>query len=360
MKNTLLNSWYSKVKKLILKNKDGFFLIPILSNSPESTVKSLSKMPFVYHDKQKHVFGSKNPMLNANINYHKIEEGLWFMYAFAQYKENLHYIRELHKDIESEYFLLFIELNKSVAKSKNGLIDGLTYENSSWVLVKPTGNSDHCRFKGNETISLAIYFTKDWLKVNLLQNQSINTNQIESFLKSNSGIIILPEDNEMSINFKLQIEQIFKEKIEKGRIEANEWKFLAMNFIQRFLSRISEENISNNIYEIGHVDRLIILKVEKILIDNLQSKFMGIETLAEKVGASPTKLKSNFKLIHGDTIFQFFRKKQLESAKTLLESQSISVQKLAEIFGYSNSSKFTAAYKMHFGVSPSAHKLKGN
>lgn len=333
-------------------------MLPILSNSPESIVKSLSKMPFVYHDKQKQIFGSKNPMLTATINYHKIEEGLWVMLATAQYKENLHYKREIDKSIESDYFLLFIELNKSVAKSKNALINGLTYENSSWVLVKPTGNSDHCRFKGNETISLALYFSKQWLQSNLIKNPTVETDQIESFLSSNSGIIILPEFNEMSINFKLQFEHIFNEKIEQNRIKVSEWKDLAMNFISRFTTRLSQDNISNSLFEIGHIDRMTILKVEKILIDNLQSKFMGIETLAEKVGTSPTKLKSNFKLIHGDTIFQFFRKKQLDSAKRLLETQSISIQKLAEIFGYASSSKFAAAYKIHFGVPPSAHRNK--
>jgi len=313
-------------------------------------------MPFVFHDKKNQIFGTKNPILNATINYHKLEKGFWLMHSNAQYKENIHYLRELHKEVESDYYLLFIELNKSVASSKNGLIDGLTYENSSWVLLKPQGNSDHCRFKGNETISLALYFTKEWLESNILLNQHIDSNQIEYFLNSTSGLIILPEENKISLKFKNELEFLFNEKIERDNIQNKSWKELSLKFINRFLIKITEENISGKLFEIGHIDRVKILKAEKILLENLQSKFLGIEPLAEMVGLSATKLKANFKLVHGETIFQFFRKYQLESARKIFKDNGLPVKDAATLFGYSNSSKFIAAYKNQFGISPAADK----
>lgn len=355
LSNRILDSWYSSVKKLILKNKDGFFILPILSNSPETTVNSLAKMPFVFHNKNQEVFGSNNPILKAEIKYQEIEKGLWMMYSEANYKENVHYKRDVNKSIGSDYYLLFIELNRSKVTSKNALINGMVYTNSSWVLVKPSGNSDHCRFKENQTISLALYFDKKWLENNIVQGD-LNSPSLQAFLEGKSEVIILPEDEETAENFRQSIEHVFLKKIEEELSIENEWKLLAFKFIGHFISKLNNQNLSGQLLKIRHIDRHALFKTEKYLLDHLNQKFIGIEALASIAGTSPTKLKSSFKQAYGVSIFQFFRNKQLVSAHDLIKQKKLSVKEVAQMFDYQNTSKFIAAYKQQFGVSPGSEQ----
>jgi len=88
-----LDKWFSSVKKLLFKYKDGFYELPLIANSPEAIVKSITKMPFVKHSEATGVFGTNNPFVKAEIKYHKINEELWVMDSIAVYKENILYKR---------------------------------------------------------------------------------------------------------------------------------------------------------------------------------------------------------------------------------------------------------------------------
>ena len=88
-------------------------------------------------------------------------------------------------------------------------------------------------------------------------------------------------------------------------------------------------------------------------MDNLFVTFPGIENMAEQLGISPTKLKSDFKQVYGETLFQYYQQQRMHYAKEVLMSQKIKVQDAAKNLGYETVSKFSAAYKKQFGHSPS-------
>ncbi len=82
-------------------------------------------------------------------------------------------------------------------------------------------------------------------------------------------------------------------------------------------------------------------------------KFPGIETIATEIGMSATKLKANFKQYYGQTMFDYYNTKQLNFAKQLLEQHANSIKEIAHMLGYVNASKFSSAFKKHFGMLPS-------
>ena len=353
----VIDKWYSSAKRILFKYRDGFFELPIMSNSPETVVKSLTKMPFVYHDAEKEIFGSKNPFLNADVFYHKVKEGLWYNYSKAEYKENVNYIRVNNKEIASDYYLLFLEINENKGNSKNALLNGVFYSNSSWVLTKPQVSSTHCRFKGSKTISMALFFNDEWLSKQLYKQDFFSRSLLKKFFNSEAKLAICPEGIEFAEEIEKQFNIIFTKKTTDQKVQQLEWRAFTFKFIQAFVAKYEEGNIADNLLEIAHVDRKKIQKTEKILLDHLQGDFMGIEDLATEVGLSPTKLKNNFRLVFGDSIFQFFRKKQLESAKVLLQQTDQSIKEIAAFYGYKNPSKFTAAYKETFGILPSDERV---
>lgn len=96
----------------------------------------------------------------------------------------------------------------------------------------------------------------------------------------------------------------------------------------------------------------LLLEIRKRLTANLESGCPTIQSLSEDFGISPTKLKTNFKIVFGKPIFQYFQQERMEMAKKLIESSSCSISEAGYKIGYTNLSKFSAAYKKHFGFSP--------
>lgn len=352
-----ISDWYTSVKKMLFRHKDGFFELPIMSNSPETTLKSLAKMPFVKFNAKKHYYGTRNPILNVDGRFKKIEEGFWFMFSEANYKENVHYIRKSVQSIPSDYYSLFIEITRADNSSKHGLLNGMTYSNCSWVLLKmPEGNT-HCRFKGNTTTSMVVYMRKDWIENVLANNVTYKASSIQNYLNSKEDLLTCSE----SITVVEHLEKIAKSKFKdfdmNKEISLEEWKSFGFMFIEAFLKRYKEEKVSENHYQISYNSRLKVSEAEQFLTNNLYGKFVGIEKLCKIIGVSPTKLKADFKLVFGISIFQYFRKKQMELARNLIQKREKSIAEIASILGYSNPSKFAVAYKDEHGVLPSNDKI---
>ena len=80
----------------------------------------------------------------------------------------------------------------------------------------------------------------------------------------------------------------------------------------------------------------------------------SLQHLAEQVGIGDYKLKQDFRLAFGMSVFAYLRSHRLERARQLLASQTMSVSEAALFVGYSSLSKFTAAFKRQFGIVPSA------
>lgn len=355
MISTIIDNWFTTVKKVLFKYKDGFFELPVLQNTPEIIIKSITKMPFVYHKPKLGEFGTDNPFVKAKVRYKKIDEGLWCLFSEAHYKENVSFININDKNISSDYYLLFLEINKNnVGVKKNTILNGVSYSSCSWVMTKPTSTAAQCCFKGNEITSIGIYFTEKWFNDDFLSNDKFSNNVLKEFINSDAKLIIWPEKTELAEKFIHQVEAVCSNSVSQNQTE---WKNLIFNFFELFISRYSTDDVEHKLLDIAHIDRKKIQQAHQLLLDTLQGDFIGIDYIANQVGISPTKLKNNFKLVYGDSMFQYFRKRQLESAKEILSQSNMPIKEVAKMYGYISASKFSLAYKHYFGVLPSQSEI---
>jgi len=98
------------------------------------------------------------------------------------------------------------------------------------------------------------------------------------------------------------------------------------------------------------VDRLH--RARSRLLENLEAP-PTLAELARTAGFSETRLKSAFKSLFGASVFGHLRAARMEEARRLLLEQHLNVSEAAIRVGYSNPSKFAAAFRRQFGVSPS-------
>jgi len=79
----------------------------------------------------------------------------------------------------------------------------------------------------------------------------------------------------------------------------------------------------------------------------------SLPELARLAGLNEAKLKAGFRMQFGTTVFGYLRRERLDRALGLLRSGTYSVTEVALRVGYANPSKFAAAFRSQFGVSPS-------
>jgi len=351
-----IEKFLSGFRKYLFYYKDGFFELPFMANSPETIVKSLTGMPFVKHDEQKQKFSSNTPFLKADIYYQEIEQGLWILFADAEYKTNVHYKLIVDKELPSDYYMLGLEISATEIKAKPGLVNGFSFSSFSWLLYKPNENLNHCRFKGSRALSLSIYFSEKWLREVLYKEQHFLNSQLKHFFESDARYIMWPEIAEATDRICDPIFGSYNKPDGSKVPDFSNLKQKARDFIFHFVDRYNADDIGKKFFEISDSDRIKIFKAERLIVEYLNAPFMGIENLSGSVGISPTKLKSDFKLVFGETVFQYFRQKQMEYARSVLQEDKISVKAIAHELGYENTSKFTAAFKKHMGILPSEVK----
>jgi AraC-like DNA-binding protein len=88
-------------------------------------------------------------------------------------------------------------------------------------------------------------------------------------------------------------------------------------------------------------------------MDNLTEGFSGIEAIAKQVNMSESKLKAIFKGVYGQSIFQYFKEKQMVLAMQLLKNPEAQIKNIAASLSYENPGKFTAAFKKYHHILPS-------
>ncbi len=91
------------------------------------------------------------------------------------------------------------------------------------------------------------------------------------------------------------------------------------------------------------------------ILENINVK-MTVKDLTMKFGVSDTYLQNSFRLVYGMPVISFIRAQKMQCAAQVLIHTERSVDDIAEEFGYSNESKFSAVFKKIMGDPPSVYR----
>ncbi len=98
-------------------------------------------------------------------------------------------------------------------------------------------------------------------------------------------------------------------------------------------------------------DRDRLEQARQILLANLEDP-PHLPALARRAGLNEAKLKAGFRALFGSPVYAYLRDHRMEEARRLLRRR-YSVTEVAGRVGYRNPSKFAAAFRKRFGISPS-------
>ena len=123
--------------------------------------------------------------------------------------------------------------------------------------------------------------------------------------------------------------------------------------IKQMAQETDGRNLNGTQRRLNAQDRERVCQVREILLSDMAHP-PSLQQLAERVGIGDYKLKQDFRMAFGTTVFGYLRSHRLEQARQLLTNRTMNVSEVAQLVGYSSLSKFTAAFKRQFGVLPSA------
>lgn len=147
----------------------------------------------------------------------------------------------------------------------------------------------------------------------------------------------------------LVLNQIFEEQrhnsMQELYIKAKVYETLSLYFGQSQDDKQSCPFLENE----DNVEK--IKKAKQIVINNMTEP-PSLQEIANEIGLSLLKLKEGFKLIYGESVFNFLLDYKLEYARKQLLTKEYNVSEISLQVGYSTASHFIAAFKKKYGTTP--------
>lgn len=91
------------------------------------------------------------------------------------------------------------------------------------------------------------------------------------------------------------------------------------------------------------------------MLEHMDKK-ITISEISERMHVSQTQLKNSFRNYYGESVYKYIRSRKMKLAADQLAEGQLSVMEIAGMFGYENCSKFAAAFRGEYGVSPSTYR----
>lgn len=99
------------------------------------------------------------------------------------------------------------------------------------------------------------------------------------------------------------------------------------------------------------------LYAAKEILNQQLSGDLTLNSLAQQIGTNEFTLKKGFKELFGTTVFGYWNQVKMSEAMMLLSEGAMNVSEISRKLGYKNPQHFSAAFKRHFGYSPSKLKV---
>lgn len=306
-----------------------------------------SEMKIEYESNEKAIlsmYDKKEKQKSEMIIYH-IFKGLDLVHN----KFNTYNAPESNQELEREY----IEINyckrgvfECTSKSGKTLYfsEGEIASNIN-MMQKTTANFINGYYEGIEILIDIKEFQENL--PDMFKNIIDNIKELkEVLLKNELGVILKPIKEMVHI-----FDELYYIDPEKDKLYA---QIKTLELLHVFTAIPFDSEVRKKIYlEKKQIDKIKMVHEE--LTNNLDKK-ITIEQLSEKYKIGTTPLKIYFKEIYGQPIYTYLKEYKIHISLHLLEETNKSINEIAGILGYDNSSKFASVFKAKMKCTPTEYR----
>lgn len=349
-----IDRWYLKFRQYFFKYSKGFYVLPILVNSPGVMIQGFKRMRFARYDEEKQLVSSNNPFLQSELIHLELEDDLTLFLSRSLFKKNVMFKFLYDKEIPAGHYFLRCQITRKETQRSAALSNGIPYSANTWLFYKPGCAPDNYYFKDTSGTFYTIYFTEEWLQRFLVKYDPALKKGIEHFLDSSQDYLIYPDDNR-NIDCELFEKTIAGQPV-IADLDLRDFRNTTYKVMADFMNSLNEGSVSKEFFLLSNRERIKIIQAEKYLRKYLSSDFPGIEHIADKVGIAQTSLKNGFKLVFGSPVYKYYQAEKMQlAAEKLSKHPDMKIAQLAQEMGYENASKFSAAFKENIGVTPTEY-----
>ncbi|HLZ88518.1 MAG TPA: helix-turn-helix transcriptional regulator [Puia sp.] len=255
---------------------------------------------------------------------------------------------EFHRESGATGFVIsfnLVEVQKEllVGHRQNIISDKRPFRND--IFLTDARDSTFIRISAGSTVRRLLIFCSHELAMQYLP-QEIFT-KLAVFARDNSI-----SDHPLFINLshRTMLKELFELKENDALMPIRRLSGI-IHLIEKFLhSFLRQEQAAlprtvkkNDLESMQHVEHILSSKLEG---------FPSLESLAQEVFMSTSKLKNLFKQVYGHTLYDYYNKSRLQRAKDLLITGQCSIKQAGSEIGFSNLSHFAKAFRKEFGILP--------
>jgi AraC-like DNA-binding protein len=285
----------------------------------------------------------KGLMLNSSLGSGIIERISMNNLELLYYKYQLvkPYSQYTFNPIKSEYYVLMINMSKkAISKLINGETVSIHKYQPVGLIVYPPGTSIQSYSKPGEPYEMiVIKFSREFL------NEYFDNDK--SLLEKLKTVIY----EDVTLESEKILMSIINNRLNKIKAHS-----LILNFIGDLLSSFSERKESAAIENVHPDDIKGLFAASNVLRNPIIEQMPTIQDLASLAEMGSTKFKQLFKQVFGYAPKQYHMKVKMDYAREQITVGNRLASELSYELGYSHPSKFTKAYKSHFGTLPSLEK----
>lgn len=278
-------------------------------------------------------------ILVKNINPH-------FSYAVMNFK--LDSDLELYRESGSKGFVIsfnLVEVQKELllGHRQHVVSDKRPFRND--IFLTDTRDTAFLKISAGSTVKRLLIFCSHELAMQYLSQDIFD--KLAAFARENSSV-----ENPLFINLshRTMLKELFEIK-ENDPVSQIRRLSAIIHLIEKLLHSFLRQEQAALPRTVKKNDLESMQHVEHILSSRLEG-FPSLESLAQEVFMSTSKLKNLFKQVYGHTLYDYYNKSRLQRAKDLLITGQCSIKQAGSEIGFSNLSHFAKAFKKEFGILP--------
>ena len=125
--------------------------------------------------------------------------------------------------------------------------------------------------------------------------------------------------------------------------------------LKSVFEQLSQNNANAIKYSFKKNDLDSLARAEELLLRDIK-KPPTIQSLANESAMSPSKFKSAFKKVYGESVYKYFLNYRMQLAHKWLLENKLNITEIARELGYKNLTHFSRIFKEYFGELPSKYK----
>ena len=276
----------------------------------------------------------------SEMFFEQLAPGFWLQAIEIQGKDNNHYTFKPKRSEEGYYSINFLSTSGKLGYRENDTIHWVSNQVS---LHGPDMIYELYQEKDTVFNCCRLIFTTKYLtRLINVEEQDLGKHNLQNMMMAIARKQMSRVTTKAEHFLQSRIFSVLKYERDnwyyRSSILGNTYELMAF-----YLKTLVNENNSDKFIKEG--GDYAMLKAAKILDQQLLGKFPGILALAESCHVSPSKLKRDFRKMHGTTPLEYFRSKQIISVTSLLNGRRMTVKELALTLGFRKVSTFSTWHR---------------